>query len=174
MARVKGPFQLKWGENPILEVSEVTFNYDVASNDYETVQGQTFAVDGAITASVEVTLLSSDVASLRTLFPQYYVAPGDKMSTGETVSDESGSDGAIDIVAASCDTEDTMYPLDVISCNGEVFRLVNAKSSLSGIDLDNNVLRTVTVTFRGEPAYDNDGKPMGAVQMFQDGALSES
>jgi len=35
---VKGPFSIQWGSNPILDVSELGFNYDVATNDYETIQ----------------------------------------------------------------------------------------------------------------------------------------
>lgn len=148
MALVKGPFSLKWGENPILDVSEIGFNYDVATNDYETVDGRTYTIDGAITASIDVTLLSSDVDALKTILPQYFVAQGSKLSTGETVQDEKG---AIDIVAASCDTTNTNYNLDIISCTGESTRLVNARTSLSTVDIADNSLRTVTITFRGEP-----------------------
>lgn len=170
MSLVKGPFSLKWGDNPILDVSEVGFNYDVATNDYETVDGRTYTVDGAITASIELTLLSSDVAALSTIFPQYFVAKGDKMSTGETVT---ADEGAIDIQAASCDTNNVNYPLDIISCAGDVTRLVNARTSLSGIELSDNALRTVTVTFRGEPEQNEDGKTMGIVQFFKENGISE-
>ena len=79
MSLVKGPFSLKWGENAILDVSEIGFNYDVATNDYETIDGRTYTIDGAITASIDVTLLATDTASLSTIFPQYYVAKGGKM-----------------------------------------------------------------------------------------------
>lgn len=162
---VKGPFSIKWGENAVLDVSEVGFNYDQTTNDYETVDGRTLHTEGAITATIELTLLSTDVDALKTIFPQYYVAPGGTLSTGETVA--SGSEGAIDIVAASCDTSDTNYPLDIISCNGEVTRLVNAKTRLSGINLENNSLRTVTVTFTGEPA-----QGQGIVQFFENGKIT--
>ena len=144
---VKGPFSIKWGSNPILDVSEIGFNYDVATNDYETVDGRTYTIDGAITASIELTLLASDVEALSTILPQYYVAEGETMSTGEIAPEG----GAIDIVAAQCDTTNTNYDLDIISCNGEVTRLVNARTSLSTVDIADNALRTVTITFRGEP-----------------------
>lgn len=147
MALVKGPFSLKWGQNAILDVSEVTFNYEVATNDYQTVQGDTYHTEGAMDANVEITLLASDVAALSVLFPQYFVAKGEKLSTGETVLSD---DGAIDIVAASCDTENTSYDLDIISCTGDVTRLKNARTRLSAINLENNELRTVQVTFIGE------------------------
>ena len=173
--KVMGPFQLAWGSNPIVETSEVTFNYDQDSNDYTTVQGQKFTLQGAIASSVDVTFLASDVATLRVFLPQYYVAPGEKMSTGETVSEESGSEGAIDIVAAQCDTSETTYPLDVISCNGEVTRIPNAKVALTGVELDNNILRTVTLQFSNVPQYDAEtGKPAGSMQFFQEGMLEES
>ena len=169
MSLVKGPFSLKWGENPILDVSEVGFNYDVATNDYETVDGRTYTVDGAITASIELTLLSSDVAALSAIFPQYFVAKGETMSTGETVT---ADEGAIDIQAASCDTSNVNYPLDIISCSGDVTRLVNARTSLSGIELSDNALRTVTVTFSGEPGQTEEGKIVGIVQFFKENGIT--
>lgn len=161
---VKGPFSIQWGSNPILDVSELGFNYDVATNDYETIQGTTYTVEGAITASVEVTLLASDVASLATIFPQYYVPKGSTLSTGEQVT---GLDGAIDIKAASCDSSSSNYNLEITSCNGEVTRLVNARTSLSGVDFADNSLRTVTVTFRGEPE-----SGQGIIQFFGDKAIT--
>lgn len=154
---VKGPFSLKWGDNPILDVSEIGFNYDVATNDYQTVDGRTYTVDGSITASIELTLLASDVEALSTILPQYYVEAGQKMSTGETAPEG----GAIDIVAAKCDTANTNYDLDITSCNGEVTRLVNARTSLSTVEIADNSLRTVTITFRGEPAQGE-----GIIQFF--------
>ena len=165
---VRGPYTLKWGENTIEGVTEIALNYDVATNDYETVQGQTFTVDGAITASVELTLLYSDVDSLRLLFPQYYKAKGETMSTGETVT---ADEGAIDIEAAKCGEEDILYPLDIISCNEEVFRLTNAKTSLTGMDIDGAAARTVTVTFRGMPAAEGS---IAQVQLFPENGIEES
>lgn len=164
MALVRGPFQISWGSNSIIDVSEVTFNYDQAQNDYETIDGRTLHTAGAITASIELTLLSTDVDVLRVIFPQYYVEKGGTMSTGETVTDD---DGAIDIVAASCDTTDTKYPLDIISCTGDITRLVNAKTQLSGVDLADNSLRTVTVTFTGEPEQGE-----GILQFFKQNGIT--
>lgn len=169
---VRGPYTIKWGENTITDVTELAFNYDVATNDYETVQGNTYTIDGAITVSVDLTLLSSDVATLSALFPQYYVAPGGTLSTGEKVSEESGSEGAIDIVAAQCGETDILYPLDITSCNGQVLRLVNAKTSLSAIDVDGAAARTVQVTFRGMPVEGAE-TAVGQVQMFKEGTISE-
>lgn len=164
MALVKGPFSIQWGNNPILDVSEIGFNYEVASNDYSTVDGRTFNIEGAITASVELTLLSSDVDALKTILPQYYVPKDSKLSTGETVEAE---EGAIDIVAASCDTTNTNYNLEITSCNGEVTRLVNARTSLTSQEFADNSVRTVTVTFRGEPE-----QGQGVVQFFKQGGIT--
>lgn len=148
MSLVRGPFSLKWGSNAILDVSELGFNYDVATNDYETIDGRTYTIDGAITCSIDVTLLATDTESLAIVFPQYYVPEGEQMSTGEIAPEG----GAIDIKAASCDTSNTNYDLDIIACTGETTRLVNARTSLSSTEIADNSLRTVTVTFRGEPA----------------------
>lgn len=166
---IRGPFQLAWGNNPILDVTEIGFNYDVASNDYETVQGQTRRTEGAITASIDLTLLDSDIDALRTVLPQYYVPQGETLSTGETVTAE---EGAIDIVAAKCDTSDTKYNLDIIACNGDVTRLVSARSTISGIDIQDNSVRTVTVSFIGEPEY-IDGSPAGILQFFKKNGIEE-
>lgn len=170
MALVRGPFSIKWGNNAVLNVSEIGFNYDVATSDYSTVDGRTETVEGAITASVELTLLYSDVDALKTILPQYYVPKGSKLSTGETVNSD---EGAIDIVAASCDTTDTVYPLEITSCNGEVTRLVNARTSLTSQEFADNAVRTVTVTFRGQPKQnETTGKPQGIVQFFKQGGIT--
>lgn len=166
MAIARGPFQIKWGANPILDVSEVGFNYDQATNDYETIDGRTLHTQGAMTVSVDLTLLTNDVDALRTIFPQYFVPKGGTMSTGETVT---ADEGAIDIVAAKCDTTDTKYPLDIISCDGQIVRIVNAKTSLSSIELADNSLRTVTVTFTGEAE-----QGQGVIEMFTQGGIEES
>lgn len=164
MALVKGPFTLKWGSNTLTNVKEISTNYDVESSDFKTLDGRTFKIEGAHSASVEVTLLESDVAAIRTILPQYYVAKNAKLSTGETVNNDAG---AIDIVAAKCDTTTTSYDLDIISCNGQVTRLVNARSALSSTEFEDNVVRTVTITFTAEPKAGQ-----AALQFFGDGHLT--
>lgn len=163
---VKGPFTLKWGNNDILDVSEVTFNYEQETNDYDTVDGRRYQVEGVMTASVELTLLSSDIDALKVVVPQFYVAKGDKLSTGETVTADAG---AIDFVAASCDTDRTSYDLEITACgaDAEVTRLVNAHSNVSGIEIQDNQVRTVTVTFTGEPE-----QGQGILQFFKVGGIS--
>lgn len=164
MALVKGPFTLKWGSNTLTNVKEISTNYDVESSDFKTLDGRTFKIEGAHSASVEVTLLESDVAAIRTILPQYYVAKNAKLSTGQTVNNDAG---AIDIVAAKCDTTTTSYDLDIVSCNGQVTRLVNARSALSSTEFEDNVVRTVTITFTAEPKAGQ-----AALQFFGDGHLT--
>lgn len=166
MALVKGPFTLKWGSNTLTNVKEISTNYDVESSDFKTLDGRTFKIEGAHSASVEVTLLESDVAAIRTILPQYYVAKDAKLSTGETVNNDAG---AIDIVAAKCDTTTTSYDLDIVSCNGQVTRLVNARSALSSTEFEDNVVRTVTITFTAEPKAGQ-----AALQFFGDGHLTQA
>ena len=163
---VKGNFEIKWGANTLYDISEISLDYEQNSNDYETVQGQTYTVEGAIRASVTLTLLKSDVESLAVVLPQYYVANGSVLSSGETVTHE---DGAIDVQAASCDTAPTYNDLDIISCGdpGDVFRLKNARTVIDAMEFTDNSVRTVTVRFVGEP-----GAGVGNIQFFKEGSLS--
>lgn len=150
MALVRGPFDLKWGSNTLVDVSEIALEYEQETNDYNTVDNRRYTIDGAITASVNLTFLASDVASLAAVLPQYHVANGGQLSSGETVT---GTDGAIDVVAASCDTDPVYNDLDVIACgtNAQVFRLKNARTRIESMEFADNAVRTVTVAFVGEP-----------------------
>lgn len=165
MALVKGPFDAKWGANTLTDISEISLEYDQATNDYSTIDNRTYTIDGAITASVSLTFLSTDVASLAVVFPQYYVPQGETMSTGEIVGDE---DGAIDIKAAACDTEPVYNDLDIIACGnpGQVFRLKNARTAIDSMEFADNAVRTVTVIFRGEPAQGEAN-----IQFFKEGSF---
>lgn len=151
MALVRGPFDLRWGGNTLVDVSEISLEYDQDSNDYTTVDNRRYTIDGAITASVDLTFLASDVPSLAAVLPQYHVANGEQLSSGETVTDVNG---AIDVVAASCDADPVYNDLDVIACgaNAQVFRLKNARTKISSMEFADNAVRTVTVSFIGEPA----------------------
>lgn len=166
MARVKGPFNAEWNDDSLEDISEISLDYEQETNDYSTVDGRTFTIDGAITASVSLTVLSTDVPALHVLLPQYWVANGGVMSTGETVTD---ADGAIDIKAASCDEDPVYSDLDITSCGnpGQVFRLKNARTRIDSMEFADNVLRTITVQFVGEP---EQGK--ANIQFFKEGTLS--
>jgi hypothetical protein len=150
MALVRGPFDLRWGTNTLVDVSEISLDFEQDSNDYSTVDNRRYTVDGAISASVTLTFLASDVAALATVLPQYFVPGGGTLSTGELVS---GSVGAIDVVAASCDEDPVYHNLYVISCgdNGQVFRLNHARTKIDSMEFADNAVRTVTVAFIGEP-----------------------
>ena len=165
MALVRGPFNITWGGNTLLNIEEVSVDFEQDSEDYSTVQHQTFQVDGPIKASVTLTLLASDVPALAVVLPQYHVANGGTLSTGEKVSE---ANGAIDIKAAQCGTNPVYNDLDVVSCAnpGHVFRLVNARTKLDSIEFDDK-LRKIIVQFIGEP-----GPGEGNIQFFKDGTIA--
>lgn len=157
---VKGPFEVKWGANTLTNVQDYSFDYSVDSNDYTTLDGKKTTLEGSISASVSIQLLKSDVPSLATVLPQYYVAQGATMSTGEVVA---SAEGAIDVSAASCNTTPVYNNLDIISCgtNATVVRLVNARTTIDSVDLQDSTVLTFTIKFVGEaPAG------AGAIQVF--------
>ncbi len=161
MALVKGPFDLKWGVNTLVDVSEISLNYDQNTNDYTTVDNRRYTIDGTITATVELTFLASDVAALAVVLPQYFVATGSRLSSSELVTDTAG---AIDVVAASCNSTTVYNDLDVTSCGtaGQVLRLKRARTRISGMEFADNAVRTVTVEFVGEPLVG-----VGNIQFFK-------
>lgn len=150
MSLVKGPFNFKWGANSINNVSDISVDYSVDTNDTTTLDGNKHIVQTGMSATVSLTLLDNDIASLAMLLPQYYVAFHGTLSTGETVNNPAG---AIDIVAASCTTSDVFNQLDIYACgsNAQVMRLVRSRTQIDSIDIADG-LRTVTVMFIGEPA----------------------
>lgn len=149
MSLVKGPFNFKWGANQLHNVSEISVDYAVESNDTTTLDGVTHSVQTGMTATVTLTLLDNDIASLATILPQFYVPSGEQLSTGQTVSNEQG---AIDITAASCTTSEVYNPLDIISCgtDASVLRIPRARTQVDSVDVADG-LRTVSVMFVGEP-----------------------
>lgn len=165
MALVKGPFNLKWGNNVLTDVESVDLSFEQESNDYTTVDGRKFTIKGAISASATITLLSSDAASLAPILPQFAKSANQTMSSGETVAT---GKVALDVLAGDCTAEADKYDLDIESCGnpGEVLRLKACSTSISSMDLENNQVRTVEITFTGEPA-----QGIAAVQSFEKGAL---
>lgn len=162
---VKGPFDLEWGGNTLTNVEEISVDFEQDSEDYSTVQHNTYQVDGPIKASVTLTFLASDVAALAVVLPQYHVANGGVLSTGETVSE---ANGAIDIKAAACGTNPVYNDLDIISCAnpGHVARLVNARTKVDSIEFDDK-LRKIMVQFVGEPAQGE-----ASMQFFAEGTIA--
>lgn len=163
---VKGPFEIKWGSNTLTDVSEISLDYSQDSNDYTTIDNRKYTVEGAISATISLTLLRSDVEALAIVLPQYYVPNGGTLSSGETVNE---ANGAIDVVAASCDTDPLYNDLDVIGCGAQaqVFRLKNARTKIESMEFADNAVRTVTVTFVGEPAAG-----IATIQFFEEGSIN--
>lgn len=163
MALVKGKFDLTWGSNTLADIEEIDVAYEQASEDYSTVQHYTYEVDGAIKATVLLTLLSTDIPSLAAVLPQYYVAAGEELSTGETVD---SSVGAIDVVP-NCDAG-VYNDLEITSCDnpGQVLRLVNARTKIDSISND-AMIRKFVIKFVGEA-------PQGQapIQVFLNGGIS--
>lgn len=157
---VKGPFLVKWGSNTLSNVQDYSFDYSVDTNDYTTLDGRKTTLDGAISASVSIQLLKSDVPALAMVLPQYYKAQGQTMSTGEVVA---SSEGAIDVAAASCNSNPVYNNLDIISCgtNATVVRLVNCRTTIDSVDLQDSTVLTFTIKFNAEP-----GAGAGTVQVF--------
>lgn len=165
MAYVKGPFDITWGGNTLLNIEGIEVEYDQDSEDYTTVQHQTIQLDGPIKSTVNLTLLASDVAALAAVLPQFHVANGGIMSTGQTVNNAAG---AIDVLALDCDQSPVYNNLDIVSCAnpGEVFRLVNARTKLESVEFDDKI-RKVVVQFIGEPAQGD-----GNIQFFKEGTVT--
>lgn len=149
MSLVKGPFNFKWGANNLYNISDISVDYTVDTNDTTTLDGNKYVTQTGMSATVTLTLLDNDIASLATILPQYYVPKGENLSTGEAVTQNSG---AIDVVAASCTTSDVYNQLDIYACgtNAQVLRLVHARTQIDSIDIGDG-LRTVAVQFIGEP-----------------------
>lgn len=165
MALVRGPYDLTWRGNTLASIEEISVDYEQDSDDYTTVQHQTFELDGPIKASVTLTLLASDVAALRVVLPQYHVANGGTLSTGETVTEENG---AIDVKALNCDAATTYGDLDINACGSQssVFRLVNARTKLEGVEFDDKI-RKVMIKFIGEPTSSE-----GNIQFFEENSIA--
>lgn len=149
MSLVKGPFNFKWGNNSINNVSDISVDYAVDTSDTSTLDGNKYTVQTGMSTTVTLTLLDNDIASLAMLLPQFYKAQGEVLSTGETVANPAG---AIDVTAASCTTSDVYNQLDIYACgsNAQVLRLVHARTQIDSVDIADG-LRTVAVMFIGEP-----------------------
>lgn len=160
---IKGPFDLKYGANTLADVESVEFDYSVDSDDKTTVQGRSRTIYGAHKVVVTVKFLQSDVASLAVALPQYHVANGGTLSSGETVNDVNG---AIDLVPGGCEAASLLEDLIITSCgsDGEILRVRDCATEIAGLDMDEKN-RTVDVAFTG---FSDDA----TIQMFKKGAVS--
>lgn len=161
---IKGPFNLKWGVNVIADVEEISIDHAIASDEFETIQGKNYEIDGAYKVSAVITLLASDIPALAAILPQHFVASGGVLSTGETVT---GIKGAIDIVPGACDESTIFNDLDIISCGNpaNVVRIVNARTKIDGIEVDGKIQK-VMVKFIGESAQNE-----ATMQFFINGTI---
>lgn len=160
---IKGPFNLVYGANTLAEISAVKVAYSVDTTDTATVQGDKVRTYGAHQVILTVTFLQSDVASLAVALPQYYVANGGVLSTGETITDPVG---AIDVVPGGCNSGNLSADLMLYSCgtNAQVLRVVQAASEIDGVTMDEKSL-TVDVNFVGVSTG-------ATIQMFNTNAIA--
>lgn len=164
MAIVRGPFDIRWGNDELNDVEELDFEFELDTEDYQTIQGRTIELDGNMKVAVTLTLLSSDISALKIILPQYYVEQGEELSTGEIVTSEQG---AIDVVARACGEDEITRDLEIISCGNpsEITRINSARSKMDSVEVDDKV-RKVIVRLVGEaPAGE------GVMQFFKDGGV---
>ncbi len=165
MSLVRGPFELKWGDNVLTDIESIKVEHKVSSDDHETLEGRTIEVDGPYKATATLTLLASDIPALAALLPQHFVPDGGILSTGETVNN---SLGAIDIAPHACDEELIYNNFDIISCGapGQVTRIVHARTKIDGVDVDNKIQK-IMIKIVGEASADE-----ATMQMFKEGSIA--
>ena len=137
MALVKGPFNIKWGNNVLEDIESIDLSFDNESNDYSTVQGNKYTIKGAISASAEITFLASDVKSLAKVLPQFVKNENEHMSSGETVKGSGAV--ALDVLAGGCEkTLPEPLDLDIISCGNpaEVLRIKATETAMTSMQRD--------------------------------------
>lgn len=144
---VRGPFNLQWGPNVLSDVTEISIDYDISTDDYTNNSGNVFEIEKGIKVSATITLLSTDIASLAAVLPQNLVANGGILSDGKVVTN---SDGAIEIMPGVCNESEVKYDLKIVSCHGdrEVMIIPATRTRLDGVDIDK--VRKIRVKFMGE------------------------
>lgn len=144
----KGPFTVRWGQNTLEEIETVDIQHEVDSEDYQANSGLVYQIDKTERVLVRMTFLSTDIASLAAVLPQYYVAQGEQLANGEFVN---SPQGAIDIVPHKCDEETLYNDLDIIACGvaAEGMRIKNARTLIDNVEIGK--IRKIVVKFIGEP-----------------------
>lgn len=145
---IRGPFTVEWGSNILADVEAVDIEYEQESEDYEANSGIIYEISKGIKASIRLTLLSSDIASVKAVLPQYFVATGGTLGDGGIVA---GAAGAIDIKADDCNTNPVFNNLLITSCGNpkEVIKLYNARTVVDSFEVGK--IRKIVVKFIGEP-----------------------
>lgn len=145
---IRGPFTLTWGGNTLEDIEAIEVEYETNTEDYEANSGNVYQIEKSIKASVRLTLLASDVASLGAILPQYFVPEDGQLGNGDFVFDPRGG---IDIIPDDCSSESIYNDLMIESCGspGEAFKLMNARTLVEGFEIGK--LRKIVVKFIGEP-----------------------
>lgn len=162
MALAKGPFEIKYGVDVLAGIETIDITTDITRDTYETVQGRSYEIATNKRVTVVATFLETDVASLSVVLPQYFVANGGTLSTGETVND---ADGAIDITPDVCGEAGAATDLVITSCGnpGHVLRIPECETEWESIEMES--VRKVAVRFIG---ISTDS----IAQFFKEGAVS--
>lgn len=165
MTLVKGPHVIDFGADEVLKVEEIDVAIETDSNDYDTVQGVKYTVDTTMSSVVTLTLLNTDVTSLRVVLPQYFVANSETLSTGEVVND---AQGAIDVIPTGCVSIANLKHLTITSCDEtgaqHVMRVPDVSTRIDSVEIDGPGARKVMIQFRAE------GTTMA--QFFDSGAVT--
>lgn len=145
---LRGPFTLAWGNNELLDIESVEVSYQVNSEDYESGAGNVYQIEKSTKASISLTLLATDIASLAAILPQYFVPENAILSNGSYVFDPRG---AIDVLPDDCATEFIYNDLLITACGdpGESIKLLNARTIIDSIEIGK--VRKIVVKFIGEP-----------------------
>lgn len=145
---IRGPFNLKWGDDILAEIETVEIEHELNSDDYEANSGHVYQIDKSRKVSARLTFLATDIASLAVVLPQYYVPQGGILSSGEPVN---ASGGAIDVVPHPCAPEVLNKDLDIIACGlqAESIRIKKCRTELEQIEVGK--VRKIVVKFIGEP-----------------------
>lgn len=145
---LRGPFTLTWGGNTLEDIESVEVSYETNSKEYEANSGSVYQIETGLKASARLTFLATDIASMAAVLPQYFVPQNSVMSDGNYVADPRG---AIDIVAAECDSEPIYNDLTMDSCGnpGETVKILNARTLVDAIEVGK--IRKIVVKFIGEP-----------------------
>jgi hypothetical protein len=147
MSVIRGPWDIEVGGVILGGIETLDVKYDVKSDDFDSLQGNTYTIYGAHKNTIEATFLETDIAALAAALPQYHVANGGTLSTGEVVSD---TNGAIDIVPG---TTGSVRDLIVVSADnpGQVIRFNDTLSEISGVETTTTI-RKIKVKFTVQPS----------------------
>lgn len=145
----RGPYHLYYGGTDVSDVSDLSFDYSPDTQEYTNLLGNKRKITTGASASVSAKVLRSDIPTLAAMLPQYFVAMGEVLSSGETVTN---TEGAIDVDLASCSAITFTDDLLIVDCTGtQAMRYRNVETRIDGQDNNDNALLTWTVVFEASP-----------------------